>query len=387
MILRAAALAAALPAGPGRPLAERYLPDVLLHEGPMGLLWWQWVALPVLAVLTLAAGTLLGWATRWVLGRFAARTRASWDDALVQRAAKPIAVLWAIAVFTALHPLLGLGAGASATLERSLRTATYLVLFWAGFRSVDILFSAALAAPWASASPSVAAVLPKGRKISKFVLAALGLVAVLHELGFQVTSLVAGLGIGGIALALGAQKTVENLFASLTIGVDQIFRVGDFVRVEDFVATVESIGMRSTRFRTLDRTLITLPNARLTDMRTERFTVRDRMRLFANLGLVYGTTATQLRAVIADIEAALRAHPKIWPDAVVVRFNEFKDSSLNVEVMAWFQTADWDEFTSIRQELYLGFMEIVERAGTSFAFPTRTVHLVGASSADEGRKR
>jgi MscS family membrane protein len=257
-----------------------------------------------------------------------------------------------------------------------LRAATYLVLFWAGFRVVDVAFAAAATGPWTRASPGVVGFLPLGRKVGKILLLALGLVAVLNELGFEVASLLAGLGIGGIALALAAQKTVENLFGSVAIGMDQPFRVGDFVRVDDVLGTVEAIGMRSTRIRTLDRTVVTIPNGKLADQRAETFAVRDRIRLLANLGLAYGTTAEQMRAVLAGIEAALRRHPKLWPEGLSIRFTEFKDSTLNVEVMAWFATADWAEFTAIRQELYLEFLAIVERAGTSFAFPTRTVHLV-----------
>jgi MscS family membrane protein len=158
--------------------------------------------------------------------------------------------------------------------------------------------------------------------------------------------------------------------------VDQPFRVGDFVRVEDFVGTVEEIGLRSTRFRTLDRTLVTIPNGRLADMRLESFTARDRMRLACIVGLVYETTAEQMRAVLEGLERVLRDHPLIWPDTVVVRFKEFGDSSLNIEVMAWFQTPVWSEFQLIRQEVLLGFMDVVEKAGSSFAFPTRTLHLV-----------
>jgi MscS family membrane protein len=368
-------LSAALLAAPVRAAMEEHLPDALLRRGPRGLLWWQWLAIPVLALVAILLGSVLGWATRRILGALAARTRTTWDDALVQRAARPLAALWAIAVVTALHPSLSLGAGPEALVDRFLRAGTYLVLFWGAFRFVDVGFAAAATASFARASPSLLGLLPLGRKLGKVLLLALALAAVLNELGFQVASLLAGLGIGGIALALAAQKTVENLFGSVAIGVDQPFRVGDFVKVEDVIGTVEAIGMRSTRIRTLDRTLVTIPNGKLADMRAETFAVRDRIRLFANLGLVYGTTAAQLRAVLAGIEAALRAHPKIWPDAVSVRFNDFKDSSLNVEVMAWFQTRDWNEFTAIRQEVYLEFMALVERSGTSFAFPTRTVHL------------
>ncbi|HYG67965.1 MAG TPA: mechanosensitive ion channel domain-containing protein, partial [Anaeromyxobacteraceae bacterium] len=163
---------------------------------------------------------------------------------------------------------------------------------------------------------------------------------------------------------------------AFAIGIDQPFREGDFVKVEDVTGTVERIGMRSTRIRTLDRTVVTIPNGKLADTKAETFAVRDRMRLLANLGLAYDTTVEQMRAVLRELEAALRAHPKIWPDAVSVRFTEFKDSTLNVEVVAWFVTQDWSEFTLIRQEMLLRFMEIVERAGVEFAFPTATVHLV-----------
>jgi MscS family membrane protein len=226
---------------------------------------------------------------------------------------------------------------------------------------------------------------PLLRKISKAAALAVGLVAVLTELGFQVASLLAGLGIGGLAVALAAQKTVENLIGSLSIGVDQPFRVGDFVKVEDFVGTVESIGMRSTRFRTLDRTIVTMPNGKLADTRTETFAPRDRIRLYANLALSYDTTADQMRKVLSDIEGALRVHPRLSRDAPSVRFTELREWAMNVEVVAWFQTTDWNEFTGIRQDLLLRFMEIVEAAGTSFAFPVREVRLADARGGGEGR--
>jgi MscS family membrane protein len=200
-------------------------------------------------------------------------------------------------------------------------------------------------------------------------------VAVLADLGFAVTSLVAGLGIGGLALALAGQKTVENLFGAFSIGVDQPFRVGDFVTVEGVMGTVEVIGLRSTRIRTLERTVVTIPNGKLADMRIESFAPRDRIRFASVLGLSRATTAEQARAVLAGIEQALRAQPKLWPDSVTVRLKEITATSLDVEVQAWFTTTDFPEFQAIRQELLLSFMAIVEQAGTSLAIPTRAVHV------------
>jgi len=153
--------------------------------------------------------------------------------------------------------------------------------------------------------------------MSKVAVLILAVIALLSAWGYSVASLLAGLGIGGLAVALAAQKTVENLFGAFSIGVDQPFREGDFVKVEDFVGTVEVIGLRSTKIRTLDRTLITLPNGKLSDMRLESFAARDRIRLACSLGLVYETTTAQMRQVLAELEKRLRAHPKIWPDAVV----------------------------------------------------------------------
>ena len=369
------------------PFFERHLPAPLLAEGPRGLLWWQWLAIPVFLAVAVLVGALLGWATRLVLGHLAARTRTEWDDRLVHRVAAPLNLLWTIAVFTALRPALDLDAEAAEVVSRVLRSATIFGVFWAGFRSVDLAIDAAAAAPWAKVNQGLSGVLPLGRKLGKIVLLAIGLVAVLSELGFQVASLLAGLGIGGVALALAAQKTVENLFGSVAIGIDQPFRVGDFVKIEDVTGTVETIGMRSTRIRTLDRTLVTFPNGKLADVKAETFAARDRLRLLANLALSYDTTAAQLRAVLAGIEKALLAHPRIWQDGVSVRLTEFRESSLNVEVMAWLQLTDWNAFTRERQELYLRFMQAVEEAGTRLAFPTRIVHVVrerGAEPQGEG---
>jgi MscS family membrane protein len=180
---------------------------------------------------------------------------------------------------------------------------------------------------------------------------------------------------------------VENLFGAFSLGVDQPFREGDFVRVEDFTGTVESIGLRSTRIRTLERTLITVPNGKLAEMRLESFAARDRLRLFTVLGLAYDTTAAQMRQVLGGLEAVLEAQPLLWRESYSVRFVLLADSALHVEVNAWFTLTDWAEFTRLRQELLLQFMEVVEKAGTSFAFPTRTLHLVDERPASPAGPR
>ncbi len=365
-----------------RPVFEEHLPAALQRPGPRGLRWWQWLALPVVAVLAVALGALLGLATRRVLAHFASRTRTTWDDELIERIAGPLTALWAIAVATAFDPWLALDGGAALVMHHVLRAATYLVLFWGAFRGIDVMFSAFGAAPWSRENAGVSGLLPLFRKLSKITVLAIGVIAVLNELGFQVASLIAGLGIGGVAVALAAQKTVENLFGSVSIGVDQPFRVGDFVKIEDVSGTVETIGMRSTRIRTLDRTLVTVPNGKLAEMKSETFAARDRIRLYTNLGLARTTTADQLRTILGELEAALRGEAKLWAESLSVRFTEIRDSTLNVEVVAWFRTTDWNEFTALRQDLLLRFLDVVERAGTTLAYPTSTVQVVHADGPE-----
>ena len=352
-----------------------HLPEVLLRPGPFDLVRWQWLAVPLLLAAAALVGALAARLLNAAVGRLVARTGSTWDDAIVERLHGPAAVALTIAAAWAFLPLLALYAPAQQTAQRILRVSLFVVFFWSLWRLVDVARQVIAGTRWAVTSPSSRSLLPLGARSAKLVVLALAAVAVLSMLGYPVASLLAGLGIGGLALALAAQKTVENLFGAFSIGVDQPFREGDFVRVDDFVGTVETIGLRSTRFRTLDRTLVTLPNGKLADMRLESFTARDRMRFHAMIGLAYGTTVEQMREVLAGFERVLREHPLIWPDALVVRLKEFGASSLDVEVMAWFETPEFSEFQLIRQEILLRFMEVVERAGTSIAFPTRTVHL------------
>lgn len=363
------------PPAPVRDLLAE-LPPSLLREGPQGLLWWQWLAMPLVLALAWVLGRLLSGVTRSIFLRLASKSRATWDDQLVQNLSRPLTVAWGIALFAAFSHFLWLSEAGANFIDRALAAAIFVVFFWALLRAIDTVHGAVVDSPWALARPGSRALFPLMSRVAKVVVLCIAVVATLSELGYPVASLIAGLGIGGLAFALAAQKTVENLFGAFSLGVDQPFREGDFVRVEDFVGTVETIGLRSTRFRTLDRTLVSLPNGKLAEMRVENFAPRDRFRLYTVLNLTYGTTQAQMRAVLEGIEKVLRGHEKIWPDAVVVRFMQFGASSLDVEVVAWFVTGDWAGFQLARQEVLLQIMEVVERAGSSFAFPTRTVHLV-----------
>lgn len=311
--------------------------------------------------------------------RVAHRTPTKWDDLFADRFAGPSSAFITLQLFRVALRWVALSADVTGFLHSVIELLTIVVVLWAAFRAIDLVRGVLEQRQWAVERPSSRSLLALGARFGKVAVLVLGTLVALSQLGISVASLIAGLGIGGLVFALAAQKTVENMFGTVSIGVDQPMREGDFVRVGDLVGTVERIGLRSTRIRTLDRTLVTLPNGELSNQRIESFTARDRIRLACTVGVEYRTTVAQMREVLAGLERTLREHPKIWPDAVVVKFKELGASSLDIEIMAWFQTSDFGEFQGIRQEILLGFMEVVERAGTSCAFPTRTVHLVGAA--------
>jgi MscS family membrane protein len=354
----------------------------LFRTGPLDLLGWQWLALPIVVVLAWVLGSLLSRITRAVLGRAARRTATLYDDAILARIDRPLAVGWAIACAYGLLVPLELNQRAEDMFQRWLKALGLVVFFWALARGVDVAQQQLSGSVWIQERPGTRSLLTLGAKFGQVFLLAVGVVALLSELGYPVASLLAGLGIGGLAVALAAQKTLENLFGALALGADQPFREGDFVSAEGLlVGTVESIGLRSTRIRTLDRTLISIPNGKLAELRLETFAVRDRLRFACALGLVFETTEQQMRAVLAGLERVLRAHPQLWPEGVTVRFKEIGAFSLNLEINAWFDTTNWDEFMLIREATLLSFLRVIEEAGTRLALPARSVHLIGAASA------
>ncbi len=362
---------------------REHLPERLLQAGPRGLLWWQWLAFPAVAILAWLFGRLFAWLARRALKPLAGRTKGPWNDELLDRLSGPLALFGAIIALRVALPSLSLSPSAEEFVAQLLRAGLVVAFFWALLRTVDIIAQVIHASPWARAHPSAIGLVPFGSRSTKIVAFSLAVITVLSELGYPVASLLAGLGIGGLAVALAAQKTVENLLGSVSITVDQPFRVGDFVRIEGVLGTVESIGLRSTRIRTADRTVVSFPNGKLADTRIETFGPRDRIVLSCTLNLEYGTSGEQIRAVLADVEALLIAHPRLSAaDVPQVRLGDLAASALKVEVFAAFQTTNWAEFALARQEILLGMVETVEKAGVRFAVPMQSAH---PASSDKTR--
>jgi MscS family membrane protein len=195
------------------------------------------------------------------------------------------------------------------------------------------------------------------------------------QLGIPVYGVIAGLGVGGLAIALAAQPTIENLIGGLNLFADKPIRVGDFCRYGSDIGTVEAIGIRSTRVRGIDRTVTTIPNAALARMPIVNYTWRDRMLIQTVIGLRYETTPEQLRYVLVRLREMLLGHPRVHPDPARARLIGFGASSLDIEVFAYAMTSDWAEFLGIQEDVLLRVMDIIEQAGTAIAFPSQTLYL------------
>lgn len=230
---------------------------------------------------------------------------------------------------------------------------------------------------------SVILFLKRGFKIAIFVF---GGIAILGAIGIDVTTGLAALGIGGIALALGAQKTVENFVGSVTLIIDQPIRVGDYCRINDIKGTVEQIGMRSTKVRTGERTVVTIPNGLLSATNIENYAFRDRFYFNTILDFRSETTPDQIRYLLVEIRSILYAHPMVNSSDANVRFIGIGTSSLRMEITSYVNVVSNDTFIEIREDLLLRIMDVVAQSGTGFAFPSQTLYFAKDKGISEENK-
>lgn len=222
-----------------------------------------------------------------------------------------------------------------------------------------------------------------GRRMGDVVWVFAGIIGVLIRFGIDPTPALAGLGVGGIAVALAAQKTLENVIAGISLIFDQAVNVGDYLKMNEVVGTVERIGLRSTRIRTLDRTIVSVPNSVLANGVVETFSVRDKFWFHPVIGLSYETKPDQMERVLEGLRQMLREHESVDPSSVRVRFVRLGPSSLDIDISAYLTVPSWETFLAVQESLLQQANELVERAGTQIALPSQTTYIRTAQD-DEG---
>jgi MscS family membrane protein len=365
------------------PWLERYLPAAMTETRIAGQPLYRWV----IPFVVLPLALFLGWLfARLLFALVREPMRKRFDDAVM------------IKLRGIRNPLMLLFS-ASAIYIISLGSASLLArLFWSFLASSTAVVGLVWLALYlidAGAEiierrrPEAAnAVIRLSATLMKALAVVVGLVVIFYYFaGINLTAVVAGLGIGGIAVAFAAQKTIENFLGGLFLVWDKPIRLGDYCKAGEYAGTVEHIGLRSTRIRTIARTVVSIPNGQLSSISVENFALRDRFLFRHTLNLRYEITADQLRFVLAQIRELLYQHPRVDSATARIRFVAFGASSLDAEIFAYVLETTYEEFLAVQEDLLLRIVDLVEASGTGFAFPSQTVYMRkdGGLDTDKGR--
>jgi len=352
---------------------DEYLPEFLARPRIGGIRLFGWLALLLVVPLLYRLIALVGALCRPLFAFL--RRRYRWVDWVLALGPGPLRLLTLAIVIRLIVSLLDLP-----LLERQ---------FWAAVERILV----SIAVAWqllslnetaegylrrqipAASVGEMTAMLRLARRMADVLVIAAAVLVMLRVFGLDPTAALAGLGIGGIAVALAAQRTLENVVGGLSIVFDKAVRVGDWLRLGDMVGTVDYVGLRSTRIRTLDRTIVSVPNGQIANMNIESLSARDKFRFIHVVALRQDTTAAQMRAVVDGIREMLVAHPAVDQELIRVRFVRLGSFSFDVEVFTYINASGMDGFLEIQQDLLLRILDVVERSGTAIALPSQTLRV------------
>jgi MscS family membrane protein len=345
---------------------ETKLPQILVSRLFLGMPLWQWLGL----LIAVPVAAIIGWAVVIVL----AVPRRLWLNYKkrpnlysYRHVSSPLLLFFGALAHRVLASYLGLPLLPRVYYHRTTAVAMAIGFFWFLLRITGITMQRLRAHAIGAGRVGTGSLMVLGERLLKVAIIAAATLAILGTFGFNLTTVLAGLGIGGLAIAFAAQKTLENLFGGVSVLADEVIRVGDFCRFGDRVGTVEDISLRSTRVRTLDRSELYIPNGALATMNVENFTRRDKIWFNPTISVRSDTSSDQLRYLLAEVRRMLYEHPKVESGSARIRLAGFDNNGLSLEIFSYVVTQDFTEFTAIREDLLLRIMEIVRKAGSALA--------------------
>ncbi|MCU1292310.1 MAG: putative mechanosensitive ion channel protein [Bryobacterales bacterium] len=351
------------------PAIEKKLPAPLVNIRFIGTPLWIWIALVLLAMLLSALSRVLSRLALWALRPVAGRFFKSASLSRLETFTEPVRLLISVLVF---RFCMGLIAPSALLRDYLIKMLALLAVFGAAafiMRFVDLASDHVTSRLDTRQRALSYSVLPLFVRVVKICIFCFAVLVVLSQWGYNTGTILAGLGVGGLAVALAAQKTIENLFGGVAVISDRPVLVGDFCQFGGQVGTVEDIGLRSTRIRTLDRTLVTIPNAVFSTMTLENYSRRDRMWFHPTLSLRRGTSPAEIRQFMEAVTNVLTSHPMVDPTAVPLRFTKISKESFDLEVFAYVKTSSSDEFLPVQTELLLRIVEAASALNIVFAVP------------------
>ncbi len=339
-----------------------------------------------IAQLSVAFGFIIGgFVLRAMLNAFvshrlvalASRTETEADDIASEALINPLGLIVpVVGTYLAVRTLLAVQPEWLISADRIFKVVSILVITWTVFRLVDALSTLLFELAANTESRLDDQIVPLVRKALKTFIGILAFILIAQNLGYSVSGLLAGLGIGGLALAMAAKDTLANLFGSIMILIDRPFHVGDWITFKGGDGVVEEIGLRSTRVRTFAKTVVSIPNAALANATVENHSLMPKRRIKFTLGVTYDATVEQVAGLVTNVENYLKGNPDIDQEFMLVKFTTFNASSLDLFIYCFTVTTDWTQHLAVRQDVNLKVMSMVEEMDMSIAFPTQTVHLV-----------
>lgn len=340
-----------------------------------GIEIWQYLAV----FLWLFLGFLLRKIFEFILDNYVRRvtskTRFTWDDDLLDSLHRPAGFIFLMIFFRLSYTNLQLSVTVNLYLSTILEIAVSIGFVWLFYNLADV-FAKYLAVITSKTETKLDdQLVPLIRKTLRFFIVVMGVILILQNNGYNVASLIAGLGIGGLAVALAAKDTLANFFGSITIFVDRPFRIGDWVKIGSVEGTVEEVGFRTTRIRTFYNSLVSMPNATISTSDIDNLGMRKYRRFKTNLNLTYSTSPEQMEAFVEGIKAIVKANSHFRQDYYEVHFNSMGAHSLDVLVYVFFEVPDWSTELQQRHNFLLEILRLAKEVGVEFAFPTQTLHI------------
>ena len=345
-----------------------------LHQQVLGNPLWQYLAALIYLIASFYVSKLLDAALQVQLHKWAARTKAKFNDLVVNLVRGPVKLVCFVVL---LH--VGLQAFAwpqwqAKLISDALKVIAACALTYVATKFVDLLLGV-----WQQRVESAQDgmldmhLFPIIRKTLKIFVLVVAVLVTSSNLGMDITGLLASLSVGGLAVGLAAQDTLSNLFGAVAIFADKPFRVGDHIQLDPIEGTVEAIGLRSTRVRNLDGHLVTIPNRTVANASIVNVSKRPRIKTVMNIGVTYDTPSARIERAMQLIQEIYRPHPKTAD--LLVSFNKFDSSACNILVVHWWNSSDFREYLDGFQKLNLELKRRFDEEGISFAFPSQTVYL------------
>lgn len=344
----------------------------------LGVYVWQIVWSVGIIFLTIVLAQVTGYLLQTKLALALARRNVAHGDRIVASALQPVQGLIYVGGFMLVGTIMAMGRErAGQVVDKTGKVLLALMVIWLIDRIVDVLANILITKARTTVVSVDEQLIVLGRKTVKIVALILIVIVLLDTLEVDVTALVTGLGIGGLAVALALQDTLANFFSSIYLMIDRPFKVGDRITIDNIDGFVEEIGFRSTRIRTLTKTQVTIPNKTLANASVDNITRMHKRRVTQTIGVTYETTADKMEQVLEALRRVLREDPDVDQEFVVVRFYDFGESSLNITVVYFTTMVDYQSYLAVRERINLKFMRALAELGVSIAFPTRTVYFEG----------